>query len=64
MRLSMHIEGQFNYRDIVVPIDVLGKLETAGKAKLNTWLNKWELTVPNQDIYDRYARQFKPKREV
>jgi len=64
MRLSMHIQGQFNHRDIVVPIDLVGKLEKVGKAKFNTWLNRWELTVPSQEIYDRYAIQFKPRREV
>ena len=64
MRLAMHINGAFNYRDIVVPISLVGELHKVKVAKFNTWLDRWELTVPNQEICDRYIEEFKPKREV
>jgi hypothetical protein len=60
----MYVDGQFNYREIVVPITLVSTLEKSKAVMLNTQLNRWELAVPNQEIYDHYAKHFKPKREA
>ncbi len=64
MRLTMSIKGQLNYRDIVVPIDVIGQLRQLGKVKHNINLNRWEIVVPTRRVFDEYLAQFRPKRSI